>query len=110
MGKIFSIKLVVFCLGCALGLSLNLIYNYFSIKDHEGDYYELKNDYFISSVGFLKSGTIIHFDKPMPESFSRYILYLNIHDGEEMRKIDIGKEGMIIPYWLNSQDDSTNVE
>ena len=73
----------------------------------EGSYYELKSDYFIDgNNGVLKSGTIVRFDKAMPESFSRYILYLNIHSGETLKAYNTDKQDLIIPYWLNSDIDS----
>lgn len=106
MKKKFNTKIIIFCLGCILGLSLNVIYDYLSKNNLEHDYYELKSNYYIGDKGFIKSGALVRFDKAMPESFSRYILYLNIHSGEVLKKYTTDKQHLIIPYWLNSEIDS----
>ena len=107
MRSVFNRKIVIFCLGCILGLFLKMTYDYLSESSVKDEYYELKNDYFIGgNKGLVKSGTLVRFDKAMPESFSRYILYLNIHSGEVLKKYNTDKQDLIIPYWLNSEIDS----
>jgi hypothetical protein len=106
MKRFFNAKIIFFCIGCILGLSLNMIYNYLGDNGSEDEYYELKSDYYIGNKGFIKSGALVRFDKAMPESFSRYILYLNIHSGEVLKKYKTDKQHLIIPYWLNSEIDS----
>ncbi|MBK7173653.1 MAG: hypothetical protein IPH84_10580 [Bacteroidales bacterium] len=108
MKKNFKLKFVFFCAGCVLGLAIGIAYNY--LKSNGAEYYELKNDYCISNKGVIKSGTLVKFDKAMPENFSRYILYLNIHDGEEIMKYGNSKRGLIVPYWLNPDYDSACVK
>ena len=70
----------------------------------------MKKNFKLKFVFFIKSGTLVKFDKAMPENFSRYILYLNIHDGEEIMKYGNSKRGLIVPYWLNPDYDSACVK
>lgn len=107
MKSFFKRKIIIFCLGCILGLSVKEFYDYLNKNGIEGEYYELKEDYFIGgNSGVLKAGTLVRFDEAMPESFSRYILYLNIHSGEILKTYNTDKQDLIIPYWLNSDIDS----
>lgn len=108
MEKKIKLKFVFFCAGFALGLVIGIAYSY--IESNGSEYYELKNDYCISNKGVIKSGSLIKFDKAMPENYSRYIIYLNIHDSEEIIKYRNSKRGLIIPYWLNPANDSVCVK
>jgi len=70
-------------------------------------YVRLKSDYVIEDGGLVKEGTILRVDKPFSEGFTRYILYLNLSDGEVIDVYDPERRDEIIPYWLRA--DSTSL-
>lgn len=104
MKKIFNSKLTIFFLGLVLGLLILGVYRYKTDNNSEYVYFKLKNDYCIGNIGYLKSGTLLKVDEGMSEGFTRFILYLNISDGEEVEKYNTKEKDMIIPYWLNVKD------
>lgn len=101
MKKLLISKWMFFFSGFIMGLLVLVpyIYNVECISDNE--YYRLKNDYVIDGVGLLESGTLLQFDEAMSEGFTRYILYLNISDGEKLEKYKAKEKDIIIPYWLH---------
>lgn len=66
------------------------------------------NDYYIDDIGSLKTGTLLQLDEAMSEGFTRYILYLNISDGEILEKYKAKEKHMIIPYWLIIKDTTSS--
>lgn len=73
------------------------------------EYYELTEDYCIEGAGKLMKGTTLKFDKSFPEGFSRFVLYINISDAENLDKYPTDKKSLVIPYWL-SRNDTTCVK
>jgi len=104
MKKLFSSKWTVFFSGFVFGSLVFSLYLYSMGSHSANEYFKLKGDYCIDDVGHLKSGTLLQVDKEMSEGFTRYILYLNISDGEEIEKYKTKEKDMIIPYWLNIKD------
>jgi hypothetical protein len=106
MKKLLSSKWIVFFSGFVLGLFVVILYMYGNNINNsfENEYYKLKDDYCVDDIGFLKSGTLLRVDKGMSEGFTRYVLYLNISDGEDLVKYKTKEKDMIIPYWLNIKD------
>jgi len=109
MKKLLNSKLIFFFSGFIMGLFVLAIYIYNVECDNDNEYFRLKNDYCIDDIGLLKSGTLLQFDEAMSEGFTRYILYLNISDGEMLEKYEAKEKDMIIPYWLNIKD-TTSIE
>lgn len=108
MKKLIGSKLFVFFIGFLLGMSLWGLYSFIIVKNADNVYFKLKNDYCIENIGYLKAGTLIQVDKGMSEGFTRYVLYLNISDGEEVEKYNAKEKDMIIPYWLQVKDSTCN--
>jgi len=109
MKKVINSKVTIFILGFVLGLLVFIVYTNKIGTNTGGSYYKLKKDYCIDNVGILKSGTILKVDEGMSEGFTRFILYLNVSDGEDVEKYETKEKDMIIPYWLNPKD-STCIE
>lgn len=109
MKKLISSKWFIFFLGLVSGIALLGFYSFRIGKSSDNVYFKLKNDYCIENIGYLKSGTLLQVDKGMSEGFTRYILYLNLSDGEEVEKYYAKEKDMIIPYWLYVKD-STCIE
>ncbi|KXX69453.1 hypothetical protein AVL50_19065 [Flammeovirga sp. SJP92] len=63
-------------------------------------YVELQSDYKIANVGLLEKGAKLKIEKGFSEGFSRYSLFLNLHDGEITKMIGQDKKRVEIPYWL----------
>lgn len=103
MKKLYRSKFVIFILGLFIGLLICRVHNH-NMFNNTNEYYELQNDYSIDNVGVLKSGTLVKIVEGMDEGFSRYILYLNISDGEELTKHHEKEKDMVIPYWLVPKD------
>ena len=95
-------KILIFLLGTICGIIIGIVVNYLTPK--ENNYVKLKKDYCIENIGIIKKGSILKFDKAFSEGFSRYILYVNIHDAEDLDKHQTDKQGMVIPYWLREID------
>ncbi|MCH4895639.1 hypothetical protein E0494_02865 [Marinilabiliaceae bacterium JC040] len=108
MKKFFNSKLTCFFLGFTMGLFALVIYIYNVKHISDNDYYRLKNDYYIDDIGSLKTGTLLQLDEVMSEGFTRYILYLNISDGEILEKYKTKEKHMIIPYWLIIKDTTSS--
>ncbi|MBU2554485.1 MAG: hypothetical protein KKF98_08515 [Bacteroidetes bacterium] len=100
MKKIFNSKVAFFIFGFILGLIVIIILNKINFNNSENEYYKLESDYCIDNVGVLKIGTLLKTDKGMSEGFTRYILYLNISDGEVLENYPTKEKNMIMPYWL----------
>ena len=91
-------QIIILLIGIALGV---FIAKYFNIIPTTNKLVKTKKDYFIDNIGYIKKGTILKVDGNFSESFTRYVLYLNISDGENLDRIDSKKENLITPYWLN---------
>lgn len=104
MKKLFSSKWIIFFCGFALGIMVFGFYTFRTEKNIDNVYFKLKGDYCIENMGRLKSGTLLQVNKGMSEGFTRYILYLNLSDGEKVEKYNTKEKDMIIPYWLNVKD------
>lgn len=78
-------KILFVFLGVLIGgLSMFAFNNY-----NRYEYFELQKDYYIDGVqgkGVLKKGTQIKFED-VDNRFSRYVLYLNIMDYEELKPV-----------------------
>ena len=103
MKKLFESRWINFFLGVILGL-LVFGFAFKAEKSKENIYFRLKKDYCIDNYGYLKSGTILKVDEGMSEGFTRYILYLNISDAEEVGEYTTKENDMIIPYWLRNKE------
>jgi hypothetical protein len=70
------------------------------ITFEDESYVELPCDYSHKELGLIKKGTKLKCDQDFSEGFTRYILYLNIHDSQHptLSKENATKE--IIPYWI----------
>lgn len=104
MKEVFNSKISFFLLGFILGLVVIIVLNNNNLNSSENEYYKLENDYCIDNIGVLKSGTLLKTDKGMSEGFTRYILYLNISDGEVLEKYPTKEKNIIMPYWLIPKD------
>ena len=97
-----------FILGLIIGAILMFVFSFYVYSKKElktYEYVKLKEDFKIDNEGILKKGTILRIDEPMPEGFTRYIMYLNLKgDGTEIYKTDKNKDFLIIPYWLLPSD------
>ena len=99
-------KIIIFGLGLAAGACVLPLLGNSSWRNKDIKYIQLKNDYRVGEVGYLKIGTILKVDEAMSKGFTRYILYLNLgsgYDGTEGYKTE-HKTNLIIPYWLMPTD------
>ena len=97
-----------FIAGFVLGVIITLAFCFFIVlKNMQFKYVQLKEDYKIEDVGTLKKGTILRIDEGMSEGFTRYILYLNLGDGDEVEIYEPKYPylNLIIPYWLHKNDE-----
>ena len=90
-----------FTLGFITCLILFLFLYFYKSKKEEAQYFILKEDYNISIFGKLNKGAKIKFDQEMHEGFSRFILYLNLKNGNVVKS---NESNAIIPYWLHEVD------
>lgn len=108
MKKLLGSKWTSFLFGVIIGLLSFALYTYKTGSHSNNEYYKLNRDYCIDNVGYLKSGTLLQVDKGMSEGFTRYVLYLNLNDGEDVTEYDTQEKDMVIPYWLNYRDSICN--
>lgn len=99
-------KLAIYLAGVISGILMCLLIR--SLLSTNYDYVKLEKDYCIEEIGIIKKGSILKFDKAFSEGFSRYVLYLNIHDGETLKEHETNKREIIIPYWLIENDTTCN--
>ena len=67
-------------------------------------YSELPQDYYQNELGLIKKGTKLKYDKGMSEGFSRYILYINISDGDNLQLKKSENFNEINPYWIEKKE------
>jgi hypothetical protein len=91
-----------FLWGFLTGSVIVSVFLYFFFIRRSNEYVEVKSDYLIENGGIVKNGTLLKIDKPMSEGFTRYILYLNLQDGELLDKHLEDESDVVIPYWLSS--------
>ena len=72
----------------------------------DSKYIQLTKDYHIGDIGFLKKGTTLRIDRGMDEGFTRYILYLNLSDGQKTDRYYTQHKYTILPYWLKAEADT----
>lgn len=75
-------RILVFILGLAIGAGVFILLGSSKQQIAKAKFVQLKNDYKIEGAGYLTKGTILRIDHSMDEGFTRYILYLNLNDGE----------------------------
>jgi AraC-like DNA-binding protein len=88
-------------------LSTGLVLRYFISKKtsfEKPSYVELPTDYFHDELGVIKKGTQLKFDEGFSEGFSRYILYINISDAENLMLKKSDNINEIIPYWIEKKE------
>jgi hypothetical protein len=68
------------------------------------EYFELQENYTDKELGTIKKGTILKYDQGFSEGFTRYILFLNIHDSEQPKLKEENIED-VIPYWIEKEKD-----
>ncbi len=98
MKNIFKILLVLI-IGIILGFLMSK-----EISFEKPKYVILQNDYFHKELGLLKRGTKLRFDEGMSEGFSRYILYLNISDADNLKLKTSNYINEIDPYWIEKKE------
>lgn len=101
-------KLGFFITGLLVGAVAVSVLAYFLFLKRTNEYVELTKDYAIENGGVIKHGSVLKIDKPFSEGFTRYILYLNLSDGEQVLRHETERKDVVIPYWL--QSDTTNLE
>jgi hypothetical protein len=99
-------QLAIYLGGVISGILICLLIRSLLTTNH--DYVLLEKDYCIEEIGIIKKGSILKFDKAFSEGFSRYVLYVNIHDGEALKEHETTKRNIIIPYWLIENDTTCN--
>lgn len=95
-------KIIIFVLGLVLGAGVFFLLGNSGEMHKDTKYIQLKKDYKIEGSGYLVKGTILRIGQPMTEGFTRYILYLNLNDGEITDSYSSKYD--IIPYWLMPTD------
>jgi hypothetical protein len=92
-------NVIILGIGVLIGL---LVSNY--TYNRKIEYFELQEDYTDDSLGVIKKGTLLKYDQPFSEGFTRFILYINIHDSEapKFKKESLNNE--IIPYWIEKKE------
>jgi hypothetical protein len=98
MKNIFK-TLVVLIIGAVLGFFISK-----KVSFEKPKYVILKSDYFHQELGLLKKGTKLRFDEGMSEGFSRYILYLNISDADNLKLEKSNYINEIDPYWIEKKE------
>ncbi len=94
-------KIIIFIIGILIGAITMYFMKRSSFKNHK--YIKLTKDYKIEELGVIKKGTILRIDQPMPEGFTRYILYLNLKEND-FSNYKPAMQDEIIPYWLHNID------
>lgn len=95
-------KVLIFILGLAIGAGVFILLGSSKQQNAKAKYIQLKNNYKIEGAGYLTKGTILRIDEPMDEGFTRYIIYLNLNDGEIVDNYSSKYD--IFPYWLMPTD------
>ena len=86
--------LVSLFLGVVIGFFLSK-----KISFEKPIYIKLKSDYSHPELGTIKKGVLLKYDESS-SNFTRYILYLNISDSEELEVLKSKSTNEIIPYWI----------
>lgn len=68
------------------------------------EYFELQDDYYDAELGNIKKGTLLKYDESFSEGFTRYILFLNIHDSQAPSFKKENSNNVIIPYWIEKKE------
>lgn len=82
----------------SLGIGLIVGYSINRFISYDKEYFELEYDYSDEKLGLIKKGSLLQYDQTYSEGFTRYILYLNIHDSQSPVKNKNSKD--VIPYWI----------
>ncbi len=96
-------KTVIFVLGCVVGILIGCIIST-KINLSKPNYIELPANYVHKELGVLKKGTMLKYDKGFSEGFSRYILYINISDADNLTQKKSESYGEVIPYWIEREE------
>ena len=75
-------------------------------------YFELEENYIDENLGTIKKGTKLRYDESFSEGFTRYVLYINIHDSQHPKILNEDNSETIIPYWIEKEEvkDSTGTK
>jgi uncharacterized protein YxeA len=98
MKNIFKI-LVILIIGIILGFFISK-----KMSFEKPSYVVLQSDYYHQELGILKKGTKLKYDQGFSEGFTRYILYLNIHDSQHPKLLNENRNEIIIPYWIEKKE------
>ena len=90
-------RIYIYIIGLISGIILMISLD-FILTDYS--YVELQSDYKIANIGLLEKGAKLKIEKGFSEGFTRYSLFLNLHDGEITKMISLDKKRVEIPYWL----------
>ncbi|WP_353085469.1 hypothetical protein [Flavobacterium sp.] len=90
---------VILIIGIVLGFFISK-----KISFEKPKYVILQSDYSHQELGILKKGTKLQFDEGMSEGFSRYILYLNISDSDNLKLEKSNYINEINPYWIEKKE------
>lgn len=90
---------IVLFIGIVLGFLISK-----KVSFEKPSYVILQSDYFHQELGLLKKGTKLKFDKGMSEGFSRYILYINISDADNLKLEKSNTINEIEPYWIEKKE------
>lgn len=91
--------LIVLILGIILGYLISK-----KVTFEKPSYAVLQSDYYHEELGLLKKGTKLRYDKGMSEGFSRYILYINISDADNLKLEKSNRINEIEPYWIEKKE------
>ena len=85
-----------------ISLFLGVVIGFFLSKKislEKPTYVKLKSDYSHPELGTIKKGVLLRYDESS-SNFTRYMLYLNISDAEELEVHKSKGLNEIIPYWI----------
>ncbi len=94
-------NLLIFLLGLLTGLVVSFFAIYFFFFREVNQYVETKSDYNLENGSVIRRGTVLKIDQTFSEGFTRYILYLNLTDGERVERHDEPIHDIVIPYWMS---------
>lgn len=86
-----------------LGMMVMYFFNKIENPKPNHNYFKTTEDYLIEDVGQIKKGTLIKLDQSFSEGFTRYILYLNIHDEDSLIHQETDYSDEIMPYWCRKR-------
>lgn len=89
---IIAVFIIGFTLGCGISFLL--------INQLMHEYITLDQDYKMDNGSVIKKGTFLEVDKGFSEGFTRYFLYINIHDSEMPDSMNIEKSKTKKVHWL----------